>query len=171
MYFLWERRDRSNTDSMLMEIVPCQLYISISIILYGVSEVLQVIHSPLCNPLLPWHTSFTIILITKSAHAILMEIHRTFTGILLQRQQLHLFPETQLPADRLPCLCVDFVPHYNYSTCWMRGLCVAVSEEDHTIVLLMILICYRDVSTGFNVVTLTWQAECVHGADVLLMHF
>lgn len=61
------RGNWGNTDSIPMKIVASQLYISISIILFAYSEVLQVIHSPLYNLRLPWHTSFTIILITKLA--------------------------------------------------------------------------------------------------------
>lgn len=95
-----------NTESMLIEIVVCRLCISISIILNVDSEMMQLIHSPLCNLHLPWHTSFSIILITKSAPAIHVEnsthslepAPKTATG----------FSKTQLPIDRLPCLCVTF---------------------------------------------------------------
>lgn len=104
MYFCGKRG--CNTKSMLMEIGACQLCISISIILYADSEMLQLIHSPLCILFLPWHTSFTIILITKSAPVI--HVENGAHSLEPAPKATTSFSKAQLPTDRLPCLCVTF---------------------------------------------------------------
>lgn len=106
MYFC--RKRGCNTKSMLMEIVACQLCICVSVILCAASEMLQLIHSPLCIHRLPWHTSFTIILITKSAPAIHAEKKGHIHQNPLQRQQ----PAFQKHSCQLTgChVCVTFFP-------------------------------------------------------------
>lgn len=104
MYFSGKRG--CSTRSMLMEIGVCQLCISISIILYADFEMLRLIRSPLCTLLLPWHTSFTIILITKSAPVI--HVENGAHSLEPAPKATTIFSKAQLPTDRLPCLCVTF---------------------------------------------------------------
>lgn len=117
-----------NTRSMLMEIVVCQLWIFISINLCVDSEMMQLMHSPLHNLLLPWHASFSIILITKSAPAI--HVESSAHSLEPAPTAATSASRARLPTDRLPCLRVILFFPTSARHAERGNACTAITEED-----------------------------------------